>query len=61
MLKNDTLKSGTSRIDLYGSKTLKSFVESIIIHVFANPRGALPYKPIRDVPFFRVSFFSISS
>ena len=24
-------------------------------------RGALPYKPIRDVPFFRVSFFSINS
>ena len=23
--------------------------------------GALPYKPIRDVPFFRVSFFSINS
>ena len=24
-------------------------------------RGALPYKPIRDVPFFRVSFFTINS
>ena len=24
-------------------------------------RGALPYKPIRDVPFFRVSFFNINS
>ena len=24
-------------------------------------RGALPYKPTRDVPFFRVSFFSINS
>ena len=24
-------------------------------------RGALPYKPIRDVPFFRVSVFSINS
>ena len=24
-------------------------------------RVALPYKPIRDVPFFRVSFFSINS
>ena len=24
-------------------------------------RGALPYKPVRDVPFFRVSFFSINS
>ena len=23
--------------------------------------GALPYKPIRDMPFFRVSFFSINS
>ena len=23
--------------------------------------GALPYKPIRDVPFFGVSFFSINS
>ena len=23
--------------------------------------GALPYKPIRDVPFFRVSFFNINS
>ena len=23
--------------------------------------GALPYKPIPDVPFFRVSFFSINS
>ena len=23
--------------------------------------GALPYKPIRDVPFFRVSFFSVNS
>ena len=25
------------------------------------PGGALPYKPIRDVPFFRVSFFTINS
>ena len=24
-------------------------------------RGALPYKPIRDVPFFGVSFFSVNS
>ena len=24
-------------------------------------RGALPYKPIRDLPFFRVSFFSLNS
>ena len=23
--------------------------------------GALPYRPIRDVPFYRVSFFSINS
>ena len=23
--------------------------------------GALPYKPMQDVPFFRVSFFSINS
>ena len=23
--------------------------------------GALPYKPIRDVTFFRISFFSINS
>ena len=23
--------------------------------------GGLPYKPIRDLPFFRVSFFSINS
>ena len=23
--------------------------------------GALPYKPIRDMPFFRVSFFSLNS
>ena len=27
----------------------------------SDPGGALPYKPIRDVPFFRVSFFSINS
>ena len=26
-----------------------------------NSGGALLYKPIRDVPFFRVSFFSINS
>ena len=26
-----------------------------------KPGGALPYKPIRDVPFFRVSFSSINS
>ena len=26
-----------------------------------SPGGALPYKPILDVPFFRVSFFSINS
>ena len=26
-----------------------------------NPGGALPYKPTRDVPFFRVSFFSVNS
>ena len=26
-----------------------------------GPGGALPYKPTRDVPFFRVSFFSINS
>ena len=26
---------------------------------FARGGGALPYKPIRDVPFFRVSFFSV--
>ena len=41
---------------------------SIAIRVYPSgiwwrfiPGGALPYKPIRDVPFFRVSFFSINS
>ena len=28
---------------------------------FPGRGGALPYKPIRDVPFFRISFFSINS
>ena len=32
-----------------------------VLEVGWSAGGALPYKPIRDVPFFRVSFFSIHS
>ena len=37
--------------------------DKLASHLFYFPRGegALPYKPIRDVPFFMVSFFSIHS
>ena len=32
-----------------------------VLGILPGGGGALPYKPIRDVPFFRVSFFSINS
>ena len=50
--------------DMIKKETYDSlFDKDIVIEEYFVPGGggALPYKPIRDVPFFRVSFFSINS
>ena len=48
---------------------VQSYLHSQFLHFFVwtikttpggGARGALPYKPIRDMPFFRVSVFSIN-
>ena len=43
------------------SKKNLTWVNNLKMRWLVNPGGALPYKPIRDVPFFRVLFFSINS
>ena len=35
-------------------------IELDVVTLFEYETGGLPYKPIRDVPFFRISFFSIN-
>ena len=53
------------RVRIHGSYSL--LYATAVFHpqysraITLDPRGAFPYKPIRDVPFFRVSFSSIKS
>ena len=54
----------TKIIGLSGVSTCHATAFKSLRHIHVSLRqtgGALPYKPIRDVPFFRVSFFSINS
>ena len=52
----------------YSHFRVQSYLHSQFLHTFVwtikqhpGGGGALPYKPIWDMPFFRVSFFSINS
>ena len=56
----------TFKLDFCFKNWRRSFKKGILLRVtqsagLFNSRRALPYKPKRDVTFFRVSFFSVNS